>query len=139
MVVGPNPHRPVMMKVRGNAHTYVGLYRSVPKSVPLERVYGPRREPMEEVWAGLRSQLQEALDEGRRGGNGERPREVSRKLNKHLEDFTVLAENELAAGHDIFAARDKFIGRCNIEATTKPVLGWRTREKYQASSQAGAR
>ena len=115
------------------------VYRSLPRSIPLKRAFGPRREPMEEQWAALQTQLQEKMAESRRGTEEKKPGEVSKELNKELIAFTELAENELAAGHDIFLERDKHVGRANISTSIKPVLGWRSKEKYQASSEMGAK
>ena len=51
--------------------------------------------------------------------------------------FTNLAEDGVAAGRDILADRNEFVGRSDIRTVMKPVVGWRAREVYQASSKWG--
>ena len=133
----PNPHRPVNILVAGKAHSFVGKYRVLPKSVPLAQIFGPRREPMVSQWKQLEEGIQAAkrrieVDPSRRGTAAQ-----AVELNEILRQFEGLAEHEVAAGQDIFLDRHRYVGRHNARFAIKPVLGWRTKEVYQASSISG--
>ena len=134
--IRPNPHRPVEVTVQGRAHTYQGRYKVTPKNVPVKCFMGPRREPREEEWRKVREVLKEAkegMEEVRKG-----TKEAAEKLVKPLEEWTAVAEHELAASNDIFEQRDKYVGRNKCRFAWKPVMGWRAREVFQVSSKIWA-
>ena len=132
----PNPHRLVEVTIQGKAHTYHGMYRVAPKNVPVKWFVGPRRRPMEEEWGRVRKVMGETK-EGL-GGVGTGSGVAGELLVKPLEEWTALAENELAASNDIFVEREKYVGRNDCRLAWKPVMGWRAREVFQVSSKTGA-
>ena len=137
MEVKPNPHRPLEMRVKGRAHTYMGKYRVLPKNVPTKIFIGPRREPLEGQWGEVQKAMKAAEEELEvKGTKG--TEEAAAVLAEPLKHWTKVAEEELASGNDIFLHRQKYTGRNEARFAWKPVVGWRARELYQVSSRKGA-
>ena len=136
--VRPNPHRPLNMSVVGRAHTFVGRYRPIPRSVPLVPIIGPRREPMVDQWQVIERKIQETMDEITGDPRKRGTATLARGFNDILGQFSRLAEQEVAAGHDIFLERHMYLGRPAAKFVKKPVMGWRTRELFQTSTKSGS-
>ena len=93
---------------------------------------------MRKRWKELEKEIQVVRGEIVREPKTRGTAALAGKFNGVLGKFEELAEHEVAAGHDIFEDRYRYVGRSGAKFAKKPVLGWRVREVHQASTKEGA-